>query len=139
ASWMPSRRLLFRQRPIAETGHLFMMDRCQRLDLRRRQRLAPLAGLALAEEPLCVGGALDEAVALLLLPEHLERAELDGLVEPVPRNLQAQEGRNAAKRPVRRAQHVLVAHDVQARRRSMRPAHDVLRPGAIAFVAVDFL
>src|SRR5262245_40394517 len=68
------------QWPIAEAGHLFAMSRGHRFDLRTGQRLAPLPGLARAEEPLRVGGALDEAVTLLLLAQHLERAELHGFV-----------------------------------------------------------
>src|SRR5262245_3085030 len=116
-----------------------MMDRCQRFDLRRSQNLAPLACLALAEEPFGIGRPLDEAVPLPLLAQHLEGAELDRLVDAVARRLQPEEGGNAGKSLVGCRQQILVANHMQPRARLVSPAHDMLRPGAIALIAMDLL
>src|SRR6185437_3874870 len=98
--------------------HLRAVRRDDRRRLLARQRLAPLPGLAFAEEGVGVGGALAEAVPPLLLLEDAERAELYRLLDARARRLDPEELDEGAEGAERLLQHVLVAHDVEPRMRA---------------------
>src|SRR5205823_4409231 len=100
------------------------------------QRLAPLSGLALAEELARLRRTLAKSVLLLLSAQHLEGREADGLLQPRSGRAEAEESGDAAEGLERRLQHVLIAEHMDAGIGRAGPAHDVLGPGAHVLVDV---